>query len=45
MHKWGRGRERVCERERKRGRIPSMLHVVNAEPDVGLNLTNLEIMT
>ena len=38
-HEQGRGRERGRER------IPSRLHVVNAELDVGLNLTNREIMT
>ena len=39
----GRGRER--ERERERGRIPSRLHTVSTEPDVGLIPTNREIMT
>ena len=41
-HKWGRGKERefyIYER------IPSRLHTVSAEPDVGLGLTNCEIMT
>ena len=33
------------ERERERERIPSRVHAVRAEPDVGLNLRNLEIMT
>ena len=37
--KQGRGRER------RRGRIPSRLHTVSAEPDVGLELTSQEIMT
>ena len=34
-HEWGRDRERGKER------IPSRLHTVSAEPDVGLQLTNL----
>ena len=45
-------RESVCEqgrggteRERGRERIPSRLHTISAEPDVGLDLTNCEIMT
>ena len=36
---WGRGRERGRER------IPSRFHAVSAEPNVGLELTNREIMT
>ena len=36
----GRGREGVRERER----IPSRLHTGSVEPDVGLELTNCEIM-
>ena len=32
-------------RERGRGRIPSRLCAVNAEPNVGLELMNCEIMT
>ena len=32
-------------RERGRKRIPSRLHAVSAEPDVGLDLTNREITT
>ena len=36
----GRGRER----ERGRERIPSRLSAVRAEPDVGLEPTNREIM-
>ena len=36
---WGRGRERGRER------IPSRLRAVRAEPDVGLELKNREIMT
>ena len=31
--------------EKDRDRIPSRIHTVNAEPDVGLELTNGEIMT
>ena len=31
--------------ERGRERIPSRLHAVSAEPDVGLKLTNREITT
>ena len=43
--------ERVCthmqarKRQREGERIPSRLHAVSAEPDVGLHLTNHEIMT
>ena len=33
------------QRERGRERIPSRLHTVSVEPDVGLELTNREIMT
>ena len=48
-----RGRETELERARvgegqREGegeRIPSRLHTVSAEPDVGLDLTNQEIMT
>ena len=36
---WGWGRER------ERQRIPSRLHTVSAESDVGLDPTNCEIMT
>ena len=39
MHKQGRGRKRG------RKRIPSRLHTVSTEPDMGLKLTNCEIMT
>ena len=41
MHecKWGRGRER------RRERIPSRLHTVSAESNVGLDPMNHEIMT
>ena len=38
-----RGRKRG--RERERDRIPSRLDAVSTEPDVGLDLTNREIMT
>ena len=43
----GRGREREGERERERlrERIPSRLHAVSTEPDVGLKPLNREIMT
>ena len=34
-----------AEREGQRTRIPSRLHAVRAEPDVGLELMNREIMT
>ena len=42
-----RARESKQGRGRKRGRerIPSRLRSVSTEPDVGLELTNLEIMT
>ena len=33
------------QRERERKRISSRLHVVSAEPNAGLELTNREIMT
>ena len=33
------------ERERERERIPNRLHLVSTEADVGLDLTNREIMT
>ena len=33
------------ERERRRDRIPGRLHTVSMDPDVGLKLTNCEIMT
>ena len=45
---WEREREREHSRDRKRGgrdRIPSRLRAVSPEPDVGLELTNLEIVT
>ena len=38
-HERGRGRERG------RHRIPNRLQAVSTEPDVGLELTKLEIMT
>ena len=41
--------ERECEqgkgRERGRERIPSRLHTVSVEPNMGLEPTNCEIMT
>ena len=44
---WERGRERARERQSERGRerILSRLLAVRAEPDIGPNLTNREIMT
>ena len=36
---------REGQRERKRDRIPSRLCSFSVEPDVGLELTNLKIMT
>ena len=41
----GRKRERHRERERERETIPSRFPVISAEPDVGLEPTNHEIMT
>ena len=44
----GREREsklRNRERERERERIPSRTHAVSTEPDMGLELTNSEIVT
>ena len=38
-------RERDRERERERERIPSRLYTVSVDPNVGLKLTNYEIMT
>ena len=37
-HKWARGRDKETQN-------PSRLLAINAEPDVGLELTNREIMT
>ena len=37
--------QRGREREREKERIPSRLHTVSTEPDVGLKLTNHEITT
>ena len=37
--------QRESGRERRRARIPSRLLAVSAEPNVGLELTNFEIMT
>ena len=39
----GRGRETETETERET--IPSRLYIVSTEPNVGLELTNCEIMT
>ena len=41
MWEWERGRGR----EKGRERVPSRLHAVNKEPDVGLKHTNCEITT
>ena len=41
----GRRAGRGSGRERGRQRIQSGLHTVGAEPEVGLKLTNCEIMT
>ena len=38
-------RESKTGREGGREKIPSRLHAVSAEPDVGLELTNHEIVT
>ena len=41
-------RDRVSRggaRERERESIPSRLHIVNVEPNEGLELTNLKIIT
>ena len=43
--KGGGERERERKRERERERIPSRLRAFSAEPNVGLELTNHEIMT
>ena len=40
-----RERERDRERERERERIASRPHTVSAEPGMGLELMNREIMT
>ena len=46
VSKVGAETDRERERERERGeRIPSRLRAVNAEPYLGLNLMNHEIMT
>ena len=45
-HKEGRGREREREREGDtESEAGSRLHIVSAEPDVGLEPMNHEIMT
>ena len=38
-HKQKRGRERERERERENKGLPSRLHTVSTEPDVGLDPT------
>ena len=51
MRERGRKRDREREneqgrgRERERERIPTRLLIISTEPDVGLELTNCEIMT
>ena len=40
-----RERDRETERQREREKIPSRLHATSAEPNVGLKLTNCQIMT
>ena len=40
MCKWGRGSERGRSRKRGKERIPSRVHIVSAEPDMGLELRN-----
>ena len=37
--------DRQREREKRRERIPCRLHAVNSEPNIGLDLKNLEVMT
>ena len=41
----GAERERERKRERERERIPSRIHAVSTEPDVGLYPTKHEIVT
>ena len=45
MFIFDRGREGQRERERERERIQNRLHAVSTKPGMGLELTNLEIMT
>ena len=45
MQEGWRQRERKRERREERERIPSRLHTVSREPDVGLKPKNCEIMT
>ena len=40
-----RARQKGAEREREKERIPSRLHTTSTEPDVGLKLTDCEIVT
>ena len=40
-----RERENVCEHEGGADRIPSRLHMIRTEPNVGLELTNRETST
>ena len=41
-YQWGMGQR---ERERGKERIPSSLHAVSTEPNLGLELMSYEIMT
>ena len=41
----GSSRAGEGQRERGRQRIPSRLHAVSTEPDMGLGLTNCEMVT
>ena len=45
MREREREREQGRGRERRRETIPGRLHAVSAEPDMGLKLTNREIVT
>ena len=40
-----KSRERGREREREGERIPSRVHTISLEPDVGLEATDCDIMT
>ena len=43
---WERNREKACAwGEGQRERIPSTLHAVSTEPDMGLELMNREMVT
>ena len=45
IYLWEREHKQRRGRERGRQKIPSRLHTVSSEPNVGLELTNREIMT